>query len=100
MIINTEGDFIAPWHLAPKELVKEQGAREQWIYLTNTQFSCLKMLGKPTNSKQSTNTGYKLTYSSHLSTAIAWREKNCKHFVFYKYFSLVPEFQKKQSSHF
>jgi inorganic pyrophosphatase/exopolyphosphatase len=26
------------------------------------------MLGKPTNSKQSTNTGYKLTYSSHLST--------------------------------
>ena len=30
MIINTEGDFIAPWHLAPKELVKEQGAIEQW----------------------------------------------------------------------
>ena len=44
MIINTEGDFIAPWHLAPKELVKEQGAREQWIYLTSTQFSYLKML--------------------------------------------------------
>ncbi len=63
MIINTEGDFIAPWHLAPKELVKEQGAREQWIYLTSTQFSYLKMLGKPTNSKQSTNTGYKLTCS-------------------------------------
>ena len=42
MIINTEGDFIAPWHLAPKELVKEQGAREQWIYLTSTQFSYLK----------------------------------------------------------
>jgi hypothetical protein len=61
MIINTEGDFIAPWHLAPKELVKEQGAREQWIYLTSTQFSYLKMLGKPTNSEQSTNTGYKLT---------------------------------------
>ncbi len=57
MIINTEGDFIAPWHLAPKELVKEQGAREQWIYLTSTQFSYLKMLGKPTNSEQSTNTG-------------------------------------------
>ena len=44
MIINTDGDFIAPWHLAPKELVKEQGAREQWIYLTSTQFSYLKML--------------------------------------------------------
>jgi hypothetical protein len=55
MIISTEGVFIAPWHLAPKELVKEQGAREQCIYLTSTQFSYLKMLGKPTNSEQSTN---------------------------------------------
>ena len=27
--------------------------------------------------------------SPHLSTAIAWREKKCKHFVFNKYFSLV-----------
>ena len=63
MIISTEGVFIAPWHLAPKELVKEQGSREQWIYLTSTQFSYLKMLGKPTNSEQSTNTGYKLTCS-------------------------------------
>jgi hypothetical protein len=53
MIINTDGDFIYPWHLAPKELVKEQGSREQWIYLTSTQFSYLKMLGKPTNFKQS-----------------------------------------------
>ena len=26
---------------------------------------------------------------AHLSTAVAWREKICKHFVFYKYFSLV-----------
>ena len=26
---------------------------------------------------------------SHLSTAVAWREKKCKHFVFYKYFFLV-----------
>jgi hypothetical protein len=26
---------------------------------------------------------------SHLSTAVAWREKIPKHFVFYKYFSLV-----------
>ena len=26
---------------------------------------------------------------SHLSTAVAWREKICKHFVFNKYFSLV-----------
>ena len=25
----------------------------------------------------------------HLSTAIAWREKICKHFVFYKYFCLI-----------
>ena len=38
MIISTEEVFIAPW------LVKEQGAREQWIYLTSTQFSYLKML--------------------------------------------------------
>ena len=27
--------------------------------------------------------------SAHLSTAVAWREKKFKHFVFYKYFSLV-----------
>ena len=26
---------------------------------------------------------------SHLSTAVAWREKKFKHFVFNKYFSLV-----------
>ena len=26
---------------------------------------------------------------AHLSTAVAWREKKFKHFVFYKYFSLV-----------
>ena len=26
---------------------------------------------------------------THLSTAVAWREKKCKHFVFNKYFSLV-----------
>jgi hypothetical protein len=26
---------------------------------------------------------------SHLSTAVAWREKKFQHFVFYKYFSLV-----------
>ena len=26
---------------------------------------------------------------THLSTAVAWREKKFKHFVFYKYFSLV-----------
>jgi hypothetical protein len=26
---------------------------------------------------------------SHLSTAVAWREKKFKNFVFYKYFSLV-----------
>ena len=26
---------------------------------------------------------------SHLSTAVAWREKKSKHFVFYKYFCLV-----------
>ena len=28
-------------------------------------------------------------YGPHLSTAVAWREKKFKHFVFYKYFSLV-----------
>ena len=27
--------------------------------------------------------------TSHLSTAVAWREKKFKHFVFYKYFCLV-----------
>ena len=27
--------------------------------------------------------------TSHLSTAVAWREKKSKHFVFNKYFSLV-----------
>ena len=27
--------------------------------------------------------------TSHLSTVVAWREKKIKHFVFYKYFSLV-----------
>ena len=27
--------------------------------------------------------------STHLSTAIAWREKKCKHFVFYKCFCLI-----------
>ena len=27
--------------------------------------------------------------STHLSTAVAWRKKKCKHFVFYKYFCLV-----------
>ena len=32
---------------------------------------------------------HNLTYGTHLSTAVAWREKICKHFVFYKYFSLV-----------
>ena len=26
---------------------------------------------------------------THLCTAVAWREKKFKHFVFYKYFSLV-----------
>ena len=26
---------------------------------------------------------------SHLSTAVAWRKKICKHFVFYKYFFLI-----------
>ena len=29
------------------------------------------------------------TNKPHLSTAVAWREKKCKHFVFNKYFSLV-----------
>ena len=29
------------------------------------------------------------TRGTHLSTAVAWREKKCKHFVFNKYFSLV-----------
>ena len=28
-------------------------------------------------------------YIAHLSTDVAWREKKFKHFVFYKYFSLV-----------
>ena len=29
------------------------------------------------------------TWAAHLSTAVAWREKKSKHFVFNKYFSLV-----------
>ena len=28
-------------------------------------------------------------FESHLSTAVAWREKKFKHFVFYKCFSLI-----------
>jgi hypothetical protein len=32
---------------------------------------------------------FKAKVYSHLSTAVAWREKKFKHFVFYKYFSLV-----------
>ena len=30
-----------------------------------------------------------MDYISHLSTGVTWREKICKHFVFYKYFCLV-----------
>ena len=30
-----------------------------------------------------------IVVSAHLSTAVAWREKICKHFAFYKYFCLV-----------
>ena len=30
-----------------------------------------------------------MTMPTHLSTAVAWREKKSKHCVFYKYFSLV-----------
>ena len=32
---------------------------------------------------------YPVKSYSHLSTAVAWREKKCKHFVFNKYLSLV-----------
>ena len=28
-------------------------------------------------------------FTAHLSTAVVWREKICKHLVFYKYFFLV-----------
>ena len=31
----------------------------------------------------------KMMVKTHLSTDVAWREKKFKHFVFYKYFSLV-----------
>ena len=47
--------YIALWHLALLLAPWEQGAREQCIYLTSTQFSYLKMLRKPTSSEQSTN---------------------------------------------
>ena len=30
-----------------------------------------------------------LLHNTHLCTDVAWREKNYKHFVFYKYFCLV-----------
>ena len=35
---------------------------------------------------------------THLSTAVAWREKICKHFVFNKYFSLVLGVLKSKKS--
>ena len=35
---------------------------------------------------------------AHLSTAVAWREKKCKHFVFNKYFSLVLGVLKSKKS--
>ena len=35
---------------------------------------------------------------SHLSTAVAWREKKFKHIVFYKYFSLVLGLLKSRNS--
>ena len=35
---------------------------------------------------------------SHLSTAVAWREKKYKHFVFHKYFSLVLGVLKSKKS--
>ena len=38
--------------------------------------------------KGNRNHNYLLT-NTHLSTAVAWREKKFKHFVFNKYFSLV-----------
>ena len=34
-------------------------------------------------------TGQPSTHYAHLSTAVAWREKKFKHFVFNKYFCLV-----------
>ena len=34
----------------------------------------------------------------HLCTAVAWREKKSKHFVFYKYFCLVLELLKSRIS--
>ena len=45
-------------------------------------FEWLKDISTPDFSTPSFN-------SAHLSTAVAWREKKFKHFVFYKYFSLV-----------
>ena len=40
----------------------------------------------------------KRLYISHLSTAVAWREKKCKHFVFYKYFCLILGLHKSRIS--
>ena len=39
-----------------------------------------------------------ILHSPHLSTAVAWREKICKHFVFNKYFSLVLGVLKSKKS--
>ena len=45
-----------------------------------------------------TLTKHENVYKPHLSTAVAWREKKCKHFVFNKYFSLVLELLKSRIS--
>ena len=49
----------------------------------------LTFYAMPSFFRHQKDSGRQSIYAAHLSTAVAWREKKFKHFVFYKYFSLV-----------
>ena len=52
-------------------------------------FSTLKSLGPCSKKCFKQANGFSIHTYLHCSTAVAWREKKFKHFVFNKYFSLV-----------
>ena len=56
-------------------------------HLRHLHFQYSHRFSSKQNHQKKMDTFYKA--GSHLSTAVAWREKICKHFVYYKYFSLV-----------
>ena len=58
---------------------------ELWLFFS---FLLLRPPRTSETLKKGSNFGF-LTLKSHLSTAVAQREKKCKQFVFNKYFSLV-----------